>query len=94
MSRYTVRWEEDIEADSPLEAAKKARALLNTGAHEFDVHDNRGNVTAFDLEEGTTCVVQCVPVHTHNFVGDEDTCTCVRYKECTITWAEFRAGVR
>lgn len=37
MPRYIVRWEMDIEADSPLEAAEKA-AKINKSEHLFTIH--------------------------------------------------------
>lgn len=55
MPLYRVRWEIDIEADNPLEAAKKARYFQtkpNTTATVFDVFENDEHIEAFDLTEG------------------------------------------
>lgn len=51
MTTYRVVWEIDIEADSPLEAAKEARACQHdaTEALVFDVTDSSGTTTVIDL---------------------------------------------
>jgi hypothetical protein len=51
MATYKVIWEIDIEADSPLEAAKEARACQHpaTEALGFEVIDAHGMTTFIDL---------------------------------------------
>ena len=91
MSTYTVRWEEDVEADSPYEAAVKAgRMLRDRLADEptVEVTDELGNVDAFDLHDGYRQIIRRIPEHKHDFVGDED--TCVVYKGCPVTWGGSR----
>jgi hypothetical protein len=51
---YFVSWDIDIEADSPKEAAQKARRIqrdLDSIATIFSVRDPRGEVTSVDLED-------------------------------------------
>jgi hypothetical protein len=55
MAEYLVRWDIDIEADSPDEAAQKAREIqlrYNSVATVFDVYSNVGvKLKTVDLEE-------------------------------------------
>ncbi len=55
MGTYHVTWEIDVDADSPLEAARQARELQRPGssANVFDVleHDSEGDIERFDLDE-------------------------------------------
>lgn len=54
MKSFLVKWEIDIEADNPIEAAKEARKIHLDGgstATVFHVKDNTGKLTVVDLEE-------------------------------------------
>jgi hypothetical protein len=54
MPEYHVIWEIDLDADSPQEAAKKARAIHrdpDSLATVFDVTDEAGHTERVDLEE-------------------------------------------
>lgn len=89
LTTYTVKWEQEIEAISPHQAALKAKKMLSgppSDTHTFEVWDELGNGDAFDLEEGSTEVLCRIPPHRHDFTGDEDTCT--RYLECPVTWGQ------
>ena len=53
MSQFLVEWKIDIEADTPVEAAKEAMKIVRnpkTIATVFDVIDENGDVTQVDLE--------------------------------------------
>lgn len=91
MNTFTVHWEEDIEADSPSDAAAKARAILtgNPGLVFFTVTNERGDEMEVDVATGKIRYTRQIPEHKHDFVGDED--TCVVYKECPVTWGQWRA---
>ncbi len=57
MSEYTVTWEIDLNADSPVQAAKLARKFQldpQSWATVFSVVDADGNDTTVDLEEVTS----------------------------------------
>ena len=54
MTSYSVNWEIDIEAESPVEAARQALKIhrdQNSTATVFDVFDEDGNHTRVDLLE-------------------------------------------
>jgi hypothetical protein len=54
MTAYRVNWRIDIEAESPVEAARQALEIhrdLNSTATVFDVYDEEGNYTCVDLLE-------------------------------------------
>jgi hypothetical protein len=51
---YRVRWEIDIDADTPQEAAQKALAIQRDPqsiANVFDVFDESGQVERVDIQE-------------------------------------------
>lgn len=51
---YSVNWKIDIEAESPVEAARQALEIhrdINSTATVFDVYDEHGNYTCVDLLE-------------------------------------------
>lgn len=53
---YRVRWEIDLAADDPGEAAARALAIQrnpDSTATVFDVTDAQGNTVRVDLEEST-----------------------------------------
>lgn len=53
MPGYNVRWEMDVEADSPREAAERAREAQTregTIANVFDVFDGDGRIHRIDLD--------------------------------------------
>ncbi len=57
---YRVRWEIDLPADNPLEAARKAQQAMRrpgTTATVFDVTDRDGKTTRVDLcgQESGVC---------------------------------------
>lgn len=52
---YLVRWEIDVEADTPADAAQRALQIQRNPqsiATVFDVFDQEGHITRIDLEEG------------------------------------------
>ena len=57
MPSYVIRWEIDLDADTPVEAAKFARTcqveqlLPHRWCGVFDVIDEEGNLTKIDLDE-------------------------------------------
>ena len=54
---YRVRWEIDLDADSPSEAAELALSIMldsESTATVFDVTDEAGETTRVDLED-TEC---------------------------------------
>lgn len=54
MKPYLVKWEIDIDADSPREAAEKAFEIQQrpgSTANAFVVYDKEGRRTLVDLEE-------------------------------------------
>ena len=54
MTTYSVNWSIDIEAESPVEAARQALEIHrdpNSTATVFDVYDKDGNHTRIDLLE-------------------------------------------
>lgn len=93
MTSFRVFWDEDIEADSHMEAVLKAVALLKgpVGAsHIFVVHGEMGDNRCVDLHEYKTSDPLVRP-HRHDFVGDEDECV---VSGCTVTWREYLAHKR
>jgi hypothetical protein len=63
MTMYSVNWKIEIEAESPVEAARQALEIHrdpNSTATVFDIYDGQGNYTCLDLlgtEEHPTCRV-------------------------------------
>ena len=56
-----VRWEVDVDADGPREAAEKALRMQRnpqSTATVFDVMDERGRKTRVDLQETEDCDVR------------------------------------
>lgn len=54
MRTFRVTWEIDIEAESEIEAARKALAIqrrADSTANMFKVEDDHGLVSEFDLDE-------------------------------------------
>src|SRR5208283_3295207 len=54
MTSYSVNWQIDIEAESPVEAARQALKIhrdQNSTATVFDIYDEDGNCTRVDLLE-------------------------------------------
>jgi len=54
MTSYSVNWEIEIDAESPVEAARQALTIhrdQNSTATVFDVFDEEGNCTRVDLLE-------------------------------------------
>lgn len=55
MTTYSIKWEIEIDAETPEEAARKAleiqRDPQSIYAMVFDVSDQRGNTTRVDLIE-------------------------------------------
>ena len=54
MPMKRVRWEIDVEADNPTEAAQKAQAIQrkpDSTATVFDVTDEKGQTVRVDLDE-------------------------------------------
>ena len=54
MTTYSVNWEIEVEAESPVEAARQALKIhrdQNSTATVFDVFDEEGNCTRVDLLE-------------------------------------------
>jgi|GEM_PF-3251141 hypothetical protein len=54
MTSYSVNWQIDIEAESPVEAARQALKIhrdRNSTATVFDIYDEDGNHTRVDLLE-------------------------------------------
>lgn len=93
MITYHIRWEEDIEAESPLDAVTKARELLYNRRELtfFTVTTERGDEMEFDVTTGQFRYTRQIPEHKHNFTGDEDTCTV--YQDCPVTWGERMAQI-
>ena len=91
MTQFRVLWDEDIEAEIHMEDAHKARALMAgpiSRTHIFVVEGEMGDNRCVDLRDDTTSPPLVTP-HKHRFSGDDDTCNV--YRECTVTWPEFRA---
>jgi hypothetical protein len=76
MKTYSVNWKIDIEAESPVEAARQALEIHqdpNSTATVFDVYDGQGNYTRIDLlgtgENRIGCIAGDQPdfieTHTH-----------------------------
>lgn len=55
MTTYSIKWEIEIDAETPEEAARKALEIQRDSqsiyAMVFDVSDQRGNTTRVDLIE-------------------------------------------
>ena len=71
MREYRVKWQIDVEARSPREAAQKAREYqikLDATADVFKVEAKSGRVTKIDLTENTSEVIgrprhsYCLPI--------------------------------
>lgn len=95
MTLYSIRWELDIEADTPVEAALKAHALMAgppTEDHMMEVWGELGYGTVIDLRDAGVDNGPLIPPHIHNFVGDEDTCNV--YRACPLTWGQWLAHQR
>lgn len=93
MPTYRVLWDEDIEADSHVEAARKAVALMakpTPTTHIFVVEGPMGDNRCIDLTDHADEVVSppLITPHKHRFSGDDDTCNV--YHECPVTWGEYK----
>lgn len=93
VTTYTVRWEQDIKAVSPLDAMRQAMALLTgplegSGIEPFEVADELGNTDVVDPETEAMWVLRRIRPHSHTFVGDEDTCQFAG--GCPVTWHQYQ----
>lgn len=68
MAEFAVAWHIDVDADSPLEAARLARQMQSPGttALVFEVRDRKGLTHQIDLAADTSFIRPFVPPHTLN----------------------------
>ena len=51
LKEYRVKWEIDVDATSPKEAAEQAARIQRNSDGVFDVTDEKGKTTRVDLQE-------------------------------------------
>jgi DNA-directed RNA polymerase subunit RPC12/RpoP len=96
MAEYKVMWEIDIEADSPREAAEKAKVWQQTGSWVgvFDVTDEEGTTTRVDLDEDDKDAIETFEAFSMREEGEEETVAPMMFRnhyecqKCEHKWTD------